>query len=84
MPFHPTMMVSMMSGILEILQLYPDIEITIYNRWGQLIWQSERGYPVPWDGSSRGEELPIDSYHFVIELNNGLKPIIGDVTIVIQ
>ena len=66
------------------LQLYPDIEVTIYNRWGQLIFQSERGYPVPWDGSSRGEELPVDSYHFVIDLHNGLKPIIGDVTIVIQ
>ena len=66
------------------LQLYPDIEVTIYNRWGQMIWQSERGYPVPWDGSSRGEELPVDSYHFVIDLHNGLKPIIGDVTIVIQ
>ena len=64
------------------LQLYPDIEVTIYNRWGQLLWQSERGYPFPWDGTSRGVDLPVDSYHYVIELHNGLKPIIGVVTIV--
>jgi len=61
---------------------YPDIEVTIYNRWGQMIWQSGRGYPVPWDGISRVKELPVDSYHYVIDLHNGLKPIVGDVTIV--
>jgi gliding motility-associated-like protein len=61
---------------------YPEIEVTVYNRWGQLIWQSEKGYPVPWNGRSRNEDLPIDSYHYVIELHNGMKPLIGDVTIV--
>ena len=64
------------------IELYPEVEITIYNRWGQLIWQSEKGYPVPWNGRSRNEDLPIDSYHYVIELHNGMKPLIGDVTIV--
>ena len=64
------------------IELYPEVEITIYNRWGQLIWQSEKGYPIPWNGRSRNEDLPIDSYHYVIELHNGMKPLIGDVTIV--
>ena len=27
-------------------------------------------------------ELPIDSYHYIIDLHNGSKPIIGNVTIV--
>jgi len=62
--------------------LYPEIEIKIFNRWGELIWNSEKGYPQPWDGRSRGSMLPIDSYHYIIDLHNGTKPLIGNVTIV--
>jgi gliding motility-associated-like protein len=63
-------------------EMYPEMEVTIYNRWGQSVWKSDEGYPVPWDGRSNGADLPIDSYHYVIHLYNGTKPIIGDVTIV--
>ncbi len=62
--------------------LYPSMEITIYNRWGQSVWKSGVGYPVPWDGKNNGNDLPIDSYHYVIELHNGTKPFLGTVTIV--
>jgi gliding motility-associated-like protein len=62
--------------------LYPRIEILIFNRWGQLLWKSEEGYPKPWDGRSNGRVLPVDSYHYVIDLHNGMKPIMGDITIV--
>jgi gliding motility-associated-like protein len=64
------------------IHLYPDAMIIIYNRWGQMLWKSERGYPVPWDGRSREKELPIDSYHYVIDLHNGSKPIVGPITII--
>jgi len=64
------------------IHLYPSAMITIYNRWGQSVWKSERGYPVPWDGRSRGEDLPIDSYHYIIDLHNGSKPIVGAITII--
>jgi gliding motility-associated-like protein len=64
------------------IELYPNVEITIYNRWGQMVWKSEIGYPTPWDGRSNGKPLPIDSYHYVIELHNGMKPFMGTVTIV--
>jgi gliding motility-associated-like protein len=63
-------------------ELYPGIEIRIFNRWGELIWKSEIGYPVPWDGRSNGSILPMDSYHYLIDLHNGSRPIIGHVTIV--
>jgi gliding motility-associated-like protein len=61
---------------------YPSMEVTIYNRWGQPVWKSGRGYPVPWDGRSNGADLRIDSYHYVIDLHNGTRPLIGAVTIV--
>jgi gliding motility-associated-like protein len=64
------------------IHLNPDATITVFNRWGQMLWRSERGYPVPWDGRSRGEDLPIDSYHYVIDLHNGLAPLIGAITII--
>jgi gliding motility-associated-like protein len=67
---------------IEFLWLYPDVEIRILNRWGAQVWASERGYPQPWDGRSNGRELPVDSYHYIIDLNNGTKPIIGNITII--
>ena len=62
--------------------LYPKMVVTIYNRWGQSVWRSEQGYPDPWDGRSNGRNLPIDSYHYAIDLHNGTKTIVGDITIV--
>jgi gliding motility-associated-like protein len=64
------------------VSLYPEMQITVYNRWGQSVWQSGVGYPVPWNGKSNGVDLPVDSYHYVIDLHNGTRPIIGSVTIV--
>ena len=65
------------------ISLYPDAEVIVMNRWGQVVWRSERGYPVPWDGrGTDGKILPMDSYHYAIDLNNGDKPIVGHVTIV--
>jgi gliding motility-associated-like protein len=63
-------------------ELYPSMDIIIFNRWGETIWRSEKGYPRPWDGTSNGTPLPIDSYHYIINLHNGTKPIVGNVTIV--
>jgi hypothetical protein len=46
------------------------------------VWISAKGYPIPWDGTREGRDLPIDSYHYIIDLKNGDRPIIGTVTIV--
>jgi len=67
---------------IDLIDLYPDAEIKIFNRWGELVWASEKGYPQPWNGRSKGRELPVDSYHYIIDLNNGRKVILGHVTIV--
>jgi gliding motility-associated-like protein/uncharacterized repeat protein (TIGR01451 family) len=67
---------------IDNMDVYPDVIVNIYNRWGQRLWRSERGYPQPWDGTSNGKKLPIDAYHYTIELKNGYKLIIGTITIV--
>jgi gliding motility-associated-like protein len=65
-----------------LIELYPKIEIKIFNRWGETIWKSDKGYTRPWDGTSNGSPLPVDSYHYIIDLHNGSKLFIGNVTIV--
>lgn len=65
-----------------LIELYPEAEIKIFNRWGGTVWRSEKGYPHPWDGRSNGSLLPIDSYHYIINLGPKRKPVIGNVTIV--
>jgi gliding motility-associated-like protein len=65
-----------------LVELYPEVEIKVFNRWGETVWRSEKGYPQPWDGKSNGENLPIDSYHYIIDLHNGTKQMIGTITIV--
>ncbi|MCX6254827.1 MAG: gliding motility-associated C-terminal domain-containing protein [Bacteroidia bacterium] len=67
---------------IDMIELYPNMEIKIFNRWGEALWRSEKGYPKPWDGTSNGSPLPIDSYHYIIDLHNGTKPTVGNVTIV--
>ena len=65
-----------------MIELYPQMEVTVINRWGETLWRSSKGYTIPWDGRSNGRDLPIDSYHYIIDLHNGTRPIIGNVTIV--
>jgi gliding motility-associated-like protein len=65
-----------------MIDLYPDAEVKVFNRWSELVWKSERGYPRPWDGRSNGMNLPVDSYHYIIDLNNGSRLNVGTITIV--
>ncbi len=68
---------------IDRIGLYHNAEVIILNRWGEMVWKSERGYPQPWDGrASDGRKLPMDSYHYAIDLHNGSKPIVGHVTII--
>jgi gliding motility-associated-like protein len=65
------------------IDLYPNVEITVYNRWGQSVWSSGKGYVTKWNGNdSRGNELPLDSYHYAIDLHNGTGILIGTVTVI--
>jgi gliding motility-associated-like protein len=64
------------------IELYPEARIEIFNRWGELIFASGNGYERKWDGTHKGRDLPIDSYHFIITLKRGREPIVGVVTII--
>jgi gliding motility-associated-like protein len=64
------------------MHYYPRAVIEIFNRWGDLVYRSEGNYDIKFDGTYRGRELPMDSYHFVIDLKNGSDAIRGTITII--
>jgi gliding motility-associated-like protein len=66
---------------------FPNNVVTIYNRWGQLIFQSPQGKYTssPWDGTYEGKSLPVDSYYYVIEYNDDYTTSSkGNVSIIIK
>jgi gliding motility-associated-like protein len=67
---------------------YFNIEVYIYNRWGQLVFHSDH-YGTDesnrWYGKStkNGKYLPVGTYYYIMKPNAGVqKPITGTVTIV--
>ena len=55
----------------------------IFNRWGGLVFKSNGGGNYqPWDGTNNGEELPVGTYYYIIDLNTGDKPQTGPITII--
>ncbi|PKP38695.1 MAG: hypothetical protein CVT98_04845 [Bacteroidetes bacterium HGW-Bacteroidetes-15] len=68
----------------ELFSYIDDVDVKIFNRWGNLVWSSS-GMFKPWDGRDLGgRELPMDSYHYVIRFNVEGKVFLykGSVTIV--
>jgi len=54
------------------IQMYPNVLIKIFNRWGQLVFESN-GYTQNFDGIWNGKNLPIGSYFYIIDLNNNTE-----------
>ncbi|MBV6427972.1 MAG: hypothetical protein KIPDCIKN_02495 [Haliscomenobacter sp.] len=63
-------------------EVFPDNEIIIFNRWGDIVYQA-RPYNNDWKGvNSAGQELPHATYYYILRLDIPKGIIIqGDVTI---
>jgi gliding motility-associated-like protein len=59
-------------GYLE--KVYPECSVTIFNRWGSVVFESV-GYEAPWDGTYKGEPLPMGTYFYKIALNDDKETI---------
>jgi gliding motility-associated-like protein len=54
------------------LRHFPQAVVEIFDQWGTLVWKSEPGYSIPWDGNTmEGRAVPVDSYHYIIHFNDG-------------
>lgn len=62
--------------------LYPGCSVKIYNRWGGLVFESE-GYAQSWNGTYKGENVPMGTYFYHIELKDASNTEInGSVSII--
>ncbi|MDI9876390.1 T9SS type B sorting domain-containing protein [Flectobacillus rivi] len=66
---------------LDGIDEYPNIEVKIYNRWGNEIFYS-KGYNQPFDGIQEGQRIPTGTYYYVIKPNVNLPALTGYVTVV--
>jgi len=69
---------------LDKLSGYSQVVVEIFDQWGTMVWKSEPGYPDPWDGRDfKGNLLPLDSYWFVFNYNDGSNErFVGYVTVI--
>ncbi|MBC7695417.1 MAG: gliding motility-associated C-terminal domain-containing protein [Burkholderiales bacterium] len=65
------------------LENFPDFELFVYNRWGQLVHSQQNQY-IPWDGRSVTFPLPDATYYYILylEKSNKKKFIKGDISII--
>jgi len=66
---------------IELLRIFSDAVVEIYNTTGNLVFKSI-GYSQPWDGKRNGQALPAGTYYYTIDLKVlNAKKLVGYVTI---
>jgi gliding motility-associated-like protein len=60
--------------IIPALNAFPNFELSIYNRGGQLIYQCQN-ILRPWDGTFKGEPQPPGAYVYVIDVKEKGRPL---------
>jgi gliding motility-associated-like protein len=59
--------------IIDLIDLFPECEVEIYNRWGEMLFRSV-GYRTPWDGRYNGGPVPVGTYYYIVKLNDPEYP----------
>lgn len=67
---------------IDYIDQFPECVVEVYNRWGELLFRNV-GYTIRWDGKYEGNDLPVGTYYYIIELNDPLfpEPYSGPITI---
>lgn len=68
--------------IIEELPAFPIQKVQVFNRYGQVVYETNRYNPKGWDGTYKGKPLPFGTYYYIIELNGMVQPKVGYVTII--
>ncbi len=63
------------------VQAYPNSQVIVINRWGDEVYRSPVPYEGDWSGTYSGEELPADTYFYIVEFGDGSEPATGSVMI---
>lgn len=59
--------------IIENIDLYPECEVFVYDRWGKLVYSST-AYDNSWNGTCEGKDLNNTEFYYVVTLNSGSYP----------
>ena len=65
--------------------IYPENAVVVFNRWGSVVYESEKGkYALnPWKGDYKGKPLPVGTYYFIIKVDEDEEhDLKGSVTVV--
>ncbi|WP_010521223.1 T9SS C-terminal target domain-containing protein, partial [Aquimarina agarivorans] len=69
--------------IIDCIDQFPNNKLTIYNRWGNIVYEKE-GYDNTFEGIANGratlypnEKLPVGTYYYVLDLGDGSDPRAG-------
>lgn len=65
---------------IENLGRYEDYNVTVYSRYGQMVFET-RSYLKEWDGSHKGNLVPVGAYYYIININKFEKVFKGTVTV---
>jgi len=68
--------------IIRNIDMYPDAEVLIFNRWGRLVFRTKNISANPWDGTFEGRLVATDSYHYILYLNDGSEPRTGIISVI--
>jgi len=63
---------------------FPNGIVTVYNRYGEKVYESKSNATNPWDGTFKGKALPMGTYTYVVQLNNVLKEVFTGTVILIR
>jgi len=58
---------------IDLMTEFPESVVEVYNRWGQQLFISI-GYVQEFDGTYKGEDLPVGTYYYIIVLNHPEYP----------
>jgi gliding motility-associated-like protein len=70
--------------VIRGIQAFPANDFTIYNRWGDKVFEAN-GYDNTWDGTSSfgflvgSDLLPVGTYFYILHLNDGSEPFKGTI-----
>lgn len=68
--------------VIDNMELYPDLKLQIFNKWGNLVHTIEKEY-TPWDGTYKGGDLPAGVYFWTLYLNDDDNEVLrGNITII--
>jgi gliding motility-associated-like protein len=54
--------------VIPYMEEFPNAVLEIFDRWGRLVYHTNQVHAEPWDGTSKGRDMPMDVYYYVLDL----------------